>query len=406
VKNVVLITLDACRKDVFGCYGNPQGLTPFIDSLRDRSILFTKAQAAGPYTQASFPAMLTSSYYMEYGWQQRCPPQRVFVSEVLKRNGVVTAGFHSNPYLCAYFGWGRGWDHFMDSMKEQVTPMVPFLKGDKINRKAEDWLSGLTAGDVERPFFLWLHYMDIHEPYVPAAEYLRLVDPTLSLGPEDMFSLFKEVLLQRDSSDREKVETLRKLYHAHVREVDKYAHDFFRVLQRLDLLENTVVIITSDHGDEFNEHGGLSHDDKMYCELIDVPLLIYNAERGPGKECHHLVSNIDLPPTIVHLFGLDPIDAFEGTSLLPVEGYSSKGCFGEALFQVKGKGGDPHRDVYYFREGDVKIIYRADLDAWEMYDLQEDPRELDNIVDSHGSAEAFKARLRPRVRRWEKTAPK
>lgn len=406
MQNVVLMTFDACRKDVLGCYGNPLGLTPFLDSLKNNSILFTKAQAIGPYTQASFPGILTSSYYMEYGWQQKCPSQRVLVSEILKANGVATAGFHSNPYLCAYFGWDRGWDQFMDSMKEKVTPMVPFLKGNQINRKAEAWLSGLRDRDTERPFFLWLHYMDIHEPYVPAAEFLRLVDSTLTLNQEDMFSLFKEVLLKRDTSDPAKVEVLRKLYHAHVREVDSYAEDFFGILERLNLSETTTVVITSDHGDEFNEHGGLSHDDKMYSELIDVPLLIYAAGREAPEECHHLVSNIDVPPTIVHLFGLDPVHAFEGRSLLPLESHASKGCFGEALFQVKGKGGDLKRDVYYFREGDLKIIYRAGPDAWEMYDLKEDPQELHNIVDGHGSAETFKETLRPRVRRWERAAPK
>jgi arylsulfatase A-like enzyme len=404
MKNVVLMTLDACRKDVFGCYGKAQGLTPFFDSLKDKSIVFTKAQATGPYTQASFPAILTSSYYMEYGWQQRCPSQRIFVSEILKRKGIATAAFHSNPYLCAYFGWNRGWDLFMDSMKEKVTPMVPFLKGDQINKKAEAWLSAWRARESQKPFFLWLHYMDIHEPYVPAPEYLNFVDPALDLSQEDMFSLFKEVLLKRDISDPDKVALLKKLYHAHVREVDCYARDFFGILESLGLLESTTLIITSDHGDEFNEHGGLSHDDKLYSELIDVPLLIYDADRKKGEECPHLVSNIDIPSTIVHLFGFNPVDAFKGRSLLPMESYTSKGCFGEALFQIKGKGGDPKRDVYYFREGDLKISYRADRDSWEMYDLNVDPQELDNIVEGHAKAEAFKAKLRPRVRRWENPA--
>jgi hypothetical protein len=96
------------------------------------------------------------------------------------------------------------------------------------------------------------------------------------------------------------------------------------------------------------------------------------------------------------------VAAFEGKSLLPIEGYSSPGCFGEAIHQVKGKGGDIGKDVYYYMEDDLKIIYRANLDAWEMYDLMADPRERTNIVESSPMAEVLKGKLRPRVRRWKK----
>lgn len=402
MKNVILITLDACRRDVFGCYGSEANLTPFIDSLQERCIRFSRAQSTGPYTQASFPGILTSSYYLEYGWSQRCPSQRLFVSEVLRNAGIATAAFHSNPYLCAYFGWNRGWDLFMDSMQEKVTPEVPFLKGEKINRKAEAWLSSHTAGADARPFFLWAHYMDIHEPYVPDRKYLDLVDPSLDLTEGEMLSLFREVVLPRNTSDPEKVETLRKLYYAHVREVDDYVKDFFHVLDRLGLLKESTIIITSDHGDEFNEHGGLSHDDKMYAELIDVPLMICDPERGEGEVCTSLVSNIDIPPTIVHLFGLEPVQEFEGRSILPTSGYEPRGCYGEALFQVKGKGADPERDVYFYREEDMKIIFRPRTDAWELYDLKNDPGELRNIVDTSSEAGSLKEGILPRVRRWQK----
>ncbi|RJR45852.1 MAG: hypothetical protein C4576_11710 [Desulfobacteraceae bacterium] len=402
MRNVVLMTFDACRKDVLGCYGVEKNLTPFIDSLRERLLLFTRAQATGPYTQASFPSILTSSYYLEYGWQQKCPSQRIFLSEILKEAGIATAAFHSNPYLCGYFGWNRGWDFFMDSMKDPVTPKVPFLKGDKINRRVETWLSSQKKIGKNNPFFIWVHYMDTHEPYIPDREYLKLVHPDLDISEEKMFLLFKEVLLKRDVSDLNNIELLKKLYHAHVREVDAYAKDFFGILESQDLLDDTTVIITSDHGDEFGEHGGLSHDDKLYSELVDVPLLFYGPGIKGGTECRSLVSNIDIPPTILHLFGLGPVAAFKGQSLLPIESYSNVGCFGEAIHQIKGKGGDISRDVYFYREEDLKIIYRADQDSWEMYDLLADPRETVNIVEISSMADGLKSKLLPHVRRWEK----
>ncbi len=398
MKNVFLLTLDAVRKDDFGCYGNKNGLTPFIDSLQDRCIRFNKAQATGPYTQSSFPGILTSSYYLEYGKPKGLSPSSTLISEPLKKAGIVTAAFHSNPYICEYLGWNRGWDVFYDSMEEEVDPRVPYIKGDAINTKVINWLSAHTGSGQYKPFFLWFHYMDVHEPYMPERRYIDMVNPSLSISQDEMYSLFENVLLKRDISDPGKVKLLKKLYDIHVRELDYYTQEFFTVLDRLDILEDSVVIITSDHGDEFGEHGGLSHDDKMYSELIDIPLIIYGA--GQTGVCDTLVSNIDIPPTIIHLFGLEPVKAFEGHSLLPLEDYPERGVFGEAIDQKSERGGNIEKDIYFHREQDLKMIYRANLDSWEMYDLKEDPGELNNIISTSPAAEALENKLRPRVRRW------
>ena len=402
MKNVILLTLDATRKDVFGVYGSKKGLTPFIDSIRDECLIFTRGQTVGPYTQASFPGLLTSSYYLEYGKPKGLSPQRTLISEPLKEAGIITAAFHSNPYLCDFLGWNRGWDVFYDSMEEEVDSEIPYIKGDVINSKIDKWLSSHTQRGEYKPFFLWLHYMDIHEPYVPERKYIDMVDPSISLSQDEMYSLFKDVLLKRDVSDEATVKLLKKLYHAHVREVDDYVKEFFGILEKFDLLQDSVIIMTNDHGDEFNEHGGLSHDDKMYSELIDMPLLIYNPSQDRNEVCDTLVSSVDIPPTVIHLFGLDPVEGFEGHSLLPVEGYPEKGCFGEAIDQKSQRGGDIEKDVYFYREQDLKVIYRANLDSWEMYNLREDPKELNNIVDTLPEAEELKSKVKPRVRRWLK----
>lgn len=397
--NVILLTVDTLRKDALGCYGNKSGLSPFIDSLEDKCIKFTKAQSIGPYTQASFPGILTSSYYLEYGREKKLSSKRTLISEVLKKAGIVTAGFHSNPYLSDFFGWNRGWDIFYDSMDTDVTPEVPYVKGDGINKKVGEWLSLYTRGKEYRPFFLWLHYMDVHEPYVPKRKYIDMVDASINLTQDEMFNLFKNVVLKRDVSDKGTVRFLKKLYDAHVREVDDYIKDFFDMLGNLDLLQNSIIIISSDHGDEFGEHDGLSHDGKMYCELIDVPLLIYDYGRAKGEICHTLVSNIDLPPTIVRLFGLEIVKDFEGHSLLPLGDYPQKGCFGEAIDKVGHKEKDTDKPVYFYRENDLKIIYRESENIWEMYNLKEDPEEVNNIIDTSSMADDMKEKLRPRIRK-------
>ena len=400
MKNVILLTIDALRKDMLDCYGNTNGLSPFVDSLQDKCIRFTKGQASGSYTQASFPGLLTSSYYLECGKPRGLSPNRTLISEPLQQAGITTAAFHSNPYLCGVLGWNRGWDVFYDSMEEEVSPEVPYIKGDIINSKVEKWLSSYTHGGECKPFFLWLHYMDIHEPYIPSRKYIDMVDSSISLSPDDMYNLFKDVLLKRDASDEKTVKLLKNLYQAHVQEVDDYIKEFFGILGKFSLLSDSVIIITNDHGDEFGEHGGLSHDDKMYSELIDIPLLIYDPSRERGEVCDTLVSNVDIPPTIIHLFGLKPEEKFEGHSLLPTSDYPERGVYGEAIDQRSQRGRDIEKDVYFYREQDLKVIYRANLDSWEMYDLQQDPKELNNIVATSPEAERLKDKLKPRVRRW------
>lgn len=427
MKNVILLTVDVLRKDALGLYGSDLGLTPFLDSLKDKSLVFTRHHASGPYTQASFPGILASSYFLEYGDPKQLSPKRTLVSEVLKHRGVATAAFHSNAYLSAFAGWNRGWDHFYDSMQEQVADLVPYVRGHDINRKVDSWLevqTGLACFDdvlppkgacpvaCERnsqlskrlkadspckPLFLWVHYMDVHEPYVPDEKYLAKIAPDMRLSRQEMFAMFKQVILPRDASDPQKVETLKKLYHAHVIEVDEHVREFFGVLQRHGILGDCTVIITSDHGDEFGEHGGLSHDGKMYSELINVPLIVYDSDRNEGKTVETVTSGVDIAPTIDSLSGAEAPEKWHGQALLPLENYASKGAFGEAVGKLTHKAKDTDRPVYFYREDNLKIIHRMDNDTWELYDLDEDPGEKNNIVASSGAAEPMKKRLNAEI---------
>jgi len=402
MKNVILLTIDTLRRDVLRCYegGN---FTPFIDSIQNRCIRFNKAHSSGPYTRAAFPGILTSSYYLEYGREKMLSKRRVLISEVLKKAGIVTAGFHSNPYVSAYFDWNRGWDLFYDSMEDEVDDMVPYIKAKEINNKVGKWLSSHIGSEREyKPFFLWLHYMDIHEPYIPEQEYIDLIDSSIHLSKDEMFKLFKDVLLKRDVSDRGKVEILRKLYCAHVREVDDAVREFFEILERWNVLKNSWVILTTDHGDEFGEHGGLSHDGKMYSELVHVPLIIYEPGREKAEVCNTLVSTIDISPTILYLFGLKPVETFQGHSLLPLDNYPVKGVFGEAVDKHGSQEKGEEKEVHYYREKDLKIIYHERGDSWELYDLKADPLELKNIAETSPEAERMKEKVRSRVRRYQR----
>ena len=398
MKNCILLTIDALRWDALGCYGGGD-LTPFIDSIQKSCVRFTNAHSAGPYTQAAFPGILTSSYYLEYGRQKRLSEKRTLISEALKRAGITTAGFHSNPYMSAYFGWNRGWDVFYDSMEDEVNDKVPYIQAEKINKKVSHWLSSYVEGGHDNPFFLWVHYMDVHEPYVPSQNYIDLVDSSIRLSDEELFRLFKEVLLKRDVSDQRSVELLKRLYCAHVREVDDAVKEFFGILERWNVVKESRVILTADHGDEFGEHGGLSHDGKMYSELVHVPLIIYDPVREKGVTCDTVVSTLDVSPTIAYLFGLPPLNAFQGHSLLPLEAYPIKGVFGEAVDKHGSHEKGEEKEIHYYRKGNLKIIYRERDDSWEVYDVERDPKEVNNIVAISAEAENMKQMVRSRVRR-------
>jgi len=398
MRNVILLTIDALRKDALGCYGAAPSRTPFIDSLAARAIRFDRCQSVGPYTQASFPGILTGSYYFESGLRQRqLSPQRTIVSEPLKQNGIATAGFHSNPYMCGFFGWDRGWDMFYDSMEEEVSDMVPYMLGNTINTKALEWLGAHVDRSPETPFFLWAHYMDVHEPYVPGQSYVDCVDPTLKMGQDEMFALFKSVILPRDATDPGRNGLLRKLYDAHVLEVDNYVRGFFARLDQLGLRDNTVVIITSDHGDEFGEHGGLSHDGKMISELINVPLLVVDPEIPGATVCDTVVSGIDIPQTILHLFGMDRDARFRGESLLPLDRYAVPGCYGEAIGKLTHKMKDTDQPVFFYQEEDLRIVHRVEGNSWQLYDLGTDPGQQTNTIADAPVAEEMKEKLEAKI---------
>ena len=376
MKNIILITIDTLRKDMLGAYGSAYGLTPFIDSLKANMLVFSNPHATGPYTQASFQGILASEYYLQYGKEKKLNAAKTLISEPLKSQGIFTAGFHSNAYLSYFFGYNKGWEVFYDSMSDDVTDMYPFIRGQEINSKVGGFLNNFS---FSKPLFLWVHYMDVHEPYIIAeGDCLSKIDPAIKLSKDEMFSMFKEVVLPRDISDPKKVDTLKKLYMAKVAETDQYLKELFSIFESHNLLDSSTIIITSDHGDEFSEHNGLSHDGKMYSELIDIPLLVYDKSFS-NTTIDTPVSLIDLPPTICKMFGAEPAPSFKGKSLYPFDSIKPYTLYGEAMGKIGHKEQDSDRPIRYMIEDGIKAIYREDGSLWEAYDTEADIKDTKDI---------------------------
>lgn len=375
MKNVILITVDTLRKDMIGFYRSEKSISPFVDSIKDNCIYFKNAYATGPYTQSSFQGILASEYYLEYGKEKNLNKNKTLISEPLKQADIFTAGFHSNAYLSYYFGYNKGWDMFYDSMQDSVSDMYPFIRGSGINEKVRQFLSNFS---FSKPLFLWVHYMDVHEPYIAEEKYLENIDSSIRLSKDEMFSLFKETILKRDVSDINKVNTLKSLYMAKVAETDDYIKSLFDIFNSYKLLDNSIIILTSDHGDEFGEHSGLSHDGKMYNELISIPLIAYSKtfnEKGIDTP----VSLIDIPPTVCSIMGADSPASFKGKLLFPFESVKQKTLYGEAMGKIGHKEKDTDLPIYYMIEGNVKVIYKKDGSSWEAYDIKADPEDKKDI---------------------------
>ncbi len=398
MKNVILLTVDALRKDALN-NSYSRRLTPFLKSIDNHIIKFENCYSSGPYTQAAFPGILTSSYYLEYGRQKVLSKKRVLVSEILQNNDIETAGIHSNAYLSDYFGWNRGWDYFYDSMEDEVNEKLPYIEAKMINKKINTWIE--NRDKPAKPFFLWAHYMDIHEPYIPSKNSLQVMNDSLKYDEDEMLSLFTDVLLKRDVSNKTNVESLQMLYLAQLVELDRAIEELFKNLEENGYLENTVIIFTSDHGDEFNEHGGLSHDGKMFNELLRVPLFVYDKAIMKKEICDTLVTTVDIPPTIIKLFELEAIKKFEGVSLLPTSNYTNKGIYSEAVDKHGSRETGDEEEIYCYVENGYKLIYQESNKVWRLYDLKKDPEEMENIFEKSERSGYMKEKLIPRIKRWK-----
>lgn len=392
--NILLITVDSLRADVVNCCNEDKkpSLTPNIDCFAQSSLIFKEAWAQGPYTTASVPSILTGKYA---GNLKPIPSNEIAgvliegtttLAEYLKQYGYHTAGFHSNPLLSRIFGYDRGFDFFYDDLFlqrlrlpnrlklminriQRILRPQPYLTAAGINRKVYPWLDKLR-----QPFFLWVHYMDPHGPYQTKNGLSYLA----KFKAERLWQ--KAVKYPQTLSVREK-ETLHKNYLQEVSYLDRHFGHLAGKLASNNLLENTLTIITADHGDGFGEHGFYTHPHLLYEELIHVPLII----RPPGgynepKIINHPVTLVNLLPTILDYAGLPEADSIDGQSMKPL--LMNPACLSlpdyvisEAEFQGE--------NVSSIRSGQWKLIVNNRENTRELFNLAEDPGEQQNLFSLH-----------------------
>jgi len=386
--NVLLISVDTLRADHLGCYGCGRDTSPAIDALAAEGTLFRSCVAAAPWTHPSHMSMLTGQYPTVHGvlsLGNRARAGCVTLAELLREHGYRTGAVISGGGMRAEEGFGRGFETYDDysvlkaclagaPAAGEVLPEGSDLAACTVTvptseftaEAALKWLSEWGG----RPFFLFLHYWDVHWDYCPPAPYDSLFDPGYE-GPMKGRKADLDTWLFPGCSSKDLQHAV-ALYDGEIRWTDLHIAQVLDGLRRLGLYDSTVVILTADHGDEFLEHGGRGHGHSLYEELLHVPLIVKLPRRlqPQAPAVSEPVSLVDIMPTVLDLLGIAQPEDPAGVSLLPA---------------LLGKSAPPRRPLFaegvlgrnmcMVRLGPRKLMLDLDSGWRASYDLASDAGE-------------------------------
>jgi len=363
-----------------GSYGYDRPTSPFLDSLARGGVVFEEATVNTHGTTPSHTTMLSGVYQQthrvgfeltKHGLSYPIPPSVRLLQEYLVEEGYATVGFTDGGNAGRRFGFNRSFQHFDD-------------QGGGIRKIRRRLNRFLESEDLSAsPFFLFLHTYEVHSPYLPPAEDANEIlrgDRTSDFHPiSENLVPFVSSAGALPAGDLLRINDM---YDAGIRHTDNVLSELFSDLRSRGLLENTFLIVTSDHGEEFGEHGGLLHRGLLYDELLRVPLFIVGPGVSPDRS-RSMASTVDIAPTILSLLGLPPLPEHEGQNLLG----------GAEISVAMSQYGE---DRYGITTSDWKLIETRPRGS-ELYDLNGDPGETINVAESHPDVVR---RLRAILRSW------
>lgn len=383
--NIVLLTIDSLRVDHCSSYGYDRGTTPNLDAFAAEGVRFENAYSASSHTREAVPAFLTGEY-PHAAINESYHLSKPSLATLLKETHS-TGAFHSNPFISRAYGYDRDFDAFDDDLYFSQHKLVAlaqrfwdeirghhYARAETINERALAWLDSLPDGER---FFLWNHYMDAHGPYEPPEPYRSEfgaggVD---TANAQDLWDSACETPEEISASERE---SLVNLYDGEIAYLDAQIGAFLDKLEYRGELNDTVVIVTSDHGDLFGEDETYSHPRSIHKRLLHVPLLV-SGLNAPEVAVDAPVTLLDIVPTVCSAAGANPGDV-PGVALQDVWHDPSSFADRHVISEVTGEAMDGRQ--YRVISKDDSLTYEQTLDG-ETTVPGDDSSELVTTLQDH-----------------------
>jgi arylsulfatase len=404
--NVLLITIDTLRADHLGAYGYKRKTSPRIDALAREGALFEEAYTYWPKTRGSFVAMLTGRLASQTGYSKTNPQllsMNPTLASVLKAAGYATAASVDNPNVAKAFGYGRGFDSYRETWEESGLA----TEAARAAAITEDGVRALTAARAEQPFLLWLHYVNPHAPYTPPAPFdTAFLDddakagPRLAVVPGDHGGIPKKWAV----AGQDRLGYYVAQYDGEIAAVDREVGRVLDALRTSAVKDQTLVVVTSDHGESLGEHGYFfDHGENVFDPSLRIPLVL----AGPGvKAGHHspvFASTLDLVPTVLDAVKVSYPPDLAGESLWPAAQGGSRPD--RPRLQAQN---DRNLIGSWDRRYKVVATPEGDRMHYELFDRAADPGEAHDIASGRPADLAVQKRelelFRARVdREWGRT---
>lgn len=422
--NVVLIVLDTARADRFGCMGYERDTSPNIDSIFSEGTIFENTYSTACWTLPSHGSLFTGLYPTQAGATSETlhlPKVNRTIAQTLQEGGYKTAGFCCNGWLSKERGFAQGFDEYHEMWREEnrVNTAGKHLYSDQIaTEKIINWLR--QQNKSKNPFFTFINLNGIHLPYQPTEPFLSRFVGNRGYNNEEVNRIaavksWWAYLGGKVAFNERDFRIMSDLYDGEVALADTHVGRIADELRTLRMLDDTVFIVTSDHGENLGEHGRFDHNLSMYETTLHIPLMMrYPKAFSAAVRVKDLVSNTDIAPTILDLCGVGGMDKLkpEETSLARKErrrrnfvvSGNERPMSGIGLMKEQYPEFDV-RSIDYrmraIRSGSYKLIWKINVGT-QLFDLQTDPQELNDLA---GKDIATRNKLNNMLVSWMRRTP-
>jgi arylsulfatase A-like enzyme len=382
--NLIVFLVDTLRADELGVYGSDRGVTPAMDAFARDGVVFANGFSLAPWTRSAVATLLTGQQPFRHKANVRdssIDPSVPTLAEMLQPAGYRTEAIVTNGNISAPLGFGRGYADYT-YLREDPSQQEIHVRASVVT---DEVLARLARLQAAQPFHLYVHVSDPHYPYAPPEPYRKAArstyeDPGLAVEPERLMRL-----AAREDFPPDALRYLREMYEGDIASVDAQFGRLIEGLRRAGLYENSAILLTADHGEQFMEHGGLWHAFSFYGELIRVPFVLKLPEGAEsGRVVEETVNHLDVVPTLLELSGSERDPALPGASLLALLGGGAvQPRIGLYVLQLDGfsnEGVATDRYLLILNQtgrGWRKGTHRPRL---ELFDRVADPGELHNLA--------------------------